>query len=536
MPDQLTQCPHCQTSFRVTQTQLAAAKGMVRCGSCLGLFSASINFIRVKSPLKTDTDESSDDISIQSPAALADDEVALGDLNLDDLTDTEDNFIDEEDFEEEAVLDEDMVSAMEEAEEILLQPATRPQPIETRQFLTYEEYQDVPDLFDQLEPDTTDSNDDEVNQQSLAALETEEPELDSDLFDDDSAESDDEFHPSGYIEDEAAGDDEDDFDELSKVSLADELVDESDSDIEYSVARALDEIDLDSALSDDELTLDDLELEDSDGPGFDENSVDAAAIINEFYDDLDSDEFDNNEFGHNDFNSDDDLDLSETDSHSSTRSKPEWFTTATTHHADKAQLHDYLAELEDEDELEPLGSAHLEMLEAEPVMMTSNSSSRGLLATAGLMLLSLALLAVLVLQFVDHNLEQLTKRNSFTAFKPVFCRILDCPVAVENTALSSLYSQELLIRTHPRTSNALELSFIFRNDADSTQRFPGLELSFKDIDNSLLANRLFLPAEYLPAELQKLDLMPAHSSLQVLLELVDPGEKAVNYTIAFRDL
>lgn len=46
----LTQCPHCQTSFRVTRSQLAVAEGQVRCGSCLGVFSARDNEIRVKPP------------------------------------------------------------------------------------------------------------------------------------------------------------------------------------------------------------------------------------------------------------------------------------------------------------------------------------------------------------------------------------------------------------------------------------------------------------------------------------------------------
>lgn len=37
---QITQCPHCQTRFRVSQTQLAAAHGTVRCGACFKVFNA----------------------------------------------------------------------------------------------------------------------------------------------------------------------------------------------------------------------------------------------------------------------------------------------------------------------------------------------------------------------------------------------------------------------------------------------------------------------------------------------------------------
>ena len=37
----ITQCPHCRTSFRLSRSQLSAARGVVRCGACLEVFNAS---------------------------------------------------------------------------------------------------------------------------------------------------------------------------------------------------------------------------------------------------------------------------------------------------------------------------------------------------------------------------------------------------------------------------------------------------------------------------------------------------------------
>ena len=37
----ITQCPHCQTSFRLKLSQLNAARGSVRCGACLQVFNAA---------------------------------------------------------------------------------------------------------------------------------------------------------------------------------------------------------------------------------------------------------------------------------------------------------------------------------------------------------------------------------------------------------------------------------------------------------------------------------------------------------------
>lgn len=37
----ITQCPHCRTSFRLSRSQLGAARGVVRCGACMEVFNAS---------------------------------------------------------------------------------------------------------------------------------------------------------------------------------------------------------------------------------------------------------------------------------------------------------------------------------------------------------------------------------------------------------------------------------------------------------------------------------------------------------------
>ncbi|MBB3048151.1 putative Zn finger-like uncharacterized protein [Litorivivens lipolytica] len=45
MANRATRCPHCQTSFRVTESQLATARGRVRCGACLEVFNATTNWV-----------------------------------------------------------------------------------------------------------------------------------------------------------------------------------------------------------------------------------------------------------------------------------------------------------------------------------------------------------------------------------------------------------------------------------------------------------------------------------------------------------
>lgn len=57
----LTRCPHCDTRFRVTDEQLAVAKGKVRCGSCMDIFDAREHQITTESETAPRTDQPQSD-------------------------------------------------------------------------------------------------------------------------------------------------------------------------------------------------------------------------------------------------------------------------------------------------------------------------------------------------------------------------------------------------------------------------------------------------------------------------------------------
>ena len=45
-----TRCPHCGSTFRITDAQLAAKGGSVRCGSCLQVFRAELHLVGAAAP------------------------------------------------------------------------------------------------------------------------------------------------------------------------------------------------------------------------------------------------------------------------------------------------------------------------------------------------------------------------------------------------------------------------------------------------------------------------------------------------------
>lgn len=427
----LTQCPHCHTPFRVTANQLEAADGLVRCGSCLSLFSGSLNLIRLKPEPREENDD-----------PFFDDDISLGDLDLDAAGDSGNSFSADPDERR----DRD----------------SRPQ---EEEFVPYEEYQEAADLFDGLEDEGAGDEDDDELYES----------------------SDDEVEPGNEDWDDEEDWDEDDEEEELEPAEDEfdpgDLVDLEDEELEYEYSRTVVGEEM-YAIPPDELPED----PDADNEAANEGASSGWAGL-------------------------------------------------TGRAREKSRLRNMLGTLHDDEALEPLGESDLEVLDEDPVLLdAARAERRRRLEQLSLGLASVVLLLGLVLQFVNTHLEALNQRATFAPFRPLVCRLLDCPVPPGAAHFGSLYSQELLIRTHPRVADALEVSFLFRNDANAAQPFPGLELSFRNLNNELLANRLFRPAEYLPPELRPLGLMPPNSSVQIQLELVDPGPAAVNYTMAFREL
>lgn len=108
---QITQCPKCDTTFRITPAQLKVAKGAVRCGACLHVFRASDHFQAPKKaePEKTDdrtadmfgteaTPQESAEIITPDDEVIIDDDNGLIDDDDDDFLIDDDNGLIDDDL------------------------------------------------------------------------------------------------------------------------------------------------------------------------------------------------------------------------------------------------------------------------------------------------------------------------------------------------------------------------------------------------------------------------------------------------------
>lgn len=147
-------------------------------------------------------------------------------------------------------------------------------------------------------------------------------------------------------------------------------------------------------------------------------------------------------------------------------------------------------------------------------------------------LLILLALTGLAGQYVYYNFEQLARQEQLRPWFERVCPLLGCelPPLVD---VSLVKSSNLVVRNHPTHPGALTVDAIIYNRADFAQPFPLLELRFEDINGQPLASRRFKPSEYLAGELAGRSDMPPQTPIHIALEIVDPGTRAVNYSLAF---
>ncbi|WP_083232822.1 DUF3426 domain-containing protein [Endozoicomonas atrinae] len=144
------------------------------------------------------------------------------------------------------------------------------------------------------------------------------------------------------------------------------------------------------------------------------------------------------------------------------------------------------------------------------------------------------LLVLLTLQFAWFNRNTLSLNPALRPAYAMTCNLLSCklPPMVNINAIKSV---DLVVRSHPDHDNALQVDAVIINEARHPQPFPDLKLTFTDINGRLVANRTFTPSEYLGGELAGSDEMPKAQPIRLGLEIIDPGEQAVNYQLTFSE-
>ena len=141
---------------------------------------------------------------------------------------------------------------------------------------------------------------------------------------------------------------------------------------------------------------------------------------------------------------------------------------------------------------------------------------------------SLLLMFTLVSQVMYHSRNELAKDADLRPWLIQICKVLNC-------TLSQPYDIKQIeiigrdVRSHPSADNALVVSTSLINTATFVQPFPLLTMVFSDINGTKIAQRRFTPHEYLSNTIDLDTGMTPDMPVRIDLELVDPGQAAVNY-------
>ncbi len=148
------------------------------------------------------------------------------------------------------------------------------------------------------------------------------------------------------------------------------------------------------------------------------------------------------------------------------------------------------------------------------------------------LLIILGLLGVIVSQLAYFQFNRLSRVPMLRPFYEIGCRFAGCqlPPLVDVQKISS---EKLVVRSDPNNPALLVVDAIIVNHARYEQPFPAIALTFANLNNDVVAQRVFHPDEYLKGDAKGMKAMPPETPFRIELRIKDPGQDAVNYNIEF---
>lgn len=157
-----------------------------------------------------------------------------------------------------------------------------------------------------------------------------------------------------------------------------------------------------------------------------------------------------------------------------------------------------------------------------------SNRGRNLLLILGVLVLALAGVA----QYVYFNFDSVARTPQWRPLLEQLCGVLDCRLPSQ-VNLDAIVGTNLVVRSHPHERNALVIDVIIKNRAPFEQPFPAVQLNFQDTNGTPVAGRRFQPVEYIHDPGIDFQRMPPETPIHLTLEIVDPGSRAAGYMIEF---
>ncbi len=143
------------------------------------------------------------------------------------------------------------------------------------------------------------------------------------------------------------------------------------------------------------------------------------------------------------------------------------------------------------------------------------------------------LIAMLVLQILIFKSTELVQRwPGLRDSMITLCDTLPCRFTGKHD-LKKVNMLSRDIRVHPKNKAALLISAAMENQAGFAQPYPDILLRFTDLTGEVVAQRRFIPEEYLGKIYRPFILMPAKTPVHLTFAVLDPGNDAINFEFDF---
>lgn len=531
----LTKCPHCSTTFRLTQEQLAIAGGAVRCGACYQVFHAKEHIVKTsvieevrEEPAPTPPPQPQPDPFKTLNAPEEDDPYAEMDwdtnLDIDAQTSPDADLFDEE--YQRKILEEDENFAEFGLDEI-------------------------------AKPAKKDSNDESWAEQLLEELGDDDSEDDDGIDEEriqdnpkrDNEKSGQKKSNTGFGSISSGGsafeDDMDDSDKESSSDFSDSFMELDSVGTSASMFEMEDE-NTSTNSNDESWAQKMLEELESEGQPVPPSMAELAILMDDKPTAEDDSKKDGNKKAsesspkappntrpkNSDANAKSNLDFETTDFLESLKAQAE--------EIEIGEIPTFLDDDDGDDSSPALRDMRAERpkpvlqknFQASTIHLEAEQDKTSIVKALGWAALCLLAIATLVGQYAYYNRVELSANPDLRPHLKQICEIFNCTLPSQSD-VSLIKGSNLVVRSHSMEKGALVIDAILHNRAEFVQPFPVVELIFEDRNNKLIASRRFKPIEYIHNEALDLKEMPPNTPIRFTLEILDPGSEAVNYQIRF---
>ncbi|MFE8070651.1 DUF3426 domain-containing protein [Marinobacteraceae bacterium S3BR75-40.1] len=171
-------------------------------------------------------------------------------------------------------------------------------------------------------------------------------------------------------------------------------------------------------------------------------------------------------------------------------------------------------------------------LKPEPIGATKTGVAKRFFKGLLWLVVIAGLIAFAVYQVGWQQFDRLARVPELRPYYEKACDLAGCklPPLID---VSKIESRKLVVRSDPQDTRALIVEAVLVNEASFSQPFPSIALTFANLNNDVVAQRVFQPDEYLAGEASDWTELPPDTPVRIALSIKDPGRDAVNYNMKF---